>query len=368
MVILILNWKDIRNPTSGGAEILTHEMAKRFIKEGHTVMMYVSEFPHCKTEENIDGVRVIRSGKPDLRALQHSVHFRAYRYYKKNLENSVDVIIDELHGMPFFTPLYAKVKVVPLICEVANDIWFKMFSFPWNIIGKVSERFSLLLYKNNHILTISESTKKDLIACSLPKKNITVLPMGINTVAPLINKKEKYPTLVFVARLNKMKGIEDAIAAVSILSRKLSKIHLWVVGKGDDAYVNYLKELVESYNVTKNVTFFDFVTQEKKFQLMAKAHVIVVPSVREGFGLIVPEAGSVGTPAVVYDVPGLRDIVKNGINGIRVSPSATSLAKGIETILNEKKKYRAMCAAAKEESKRYNWDSTAEVALGVIKE
>ncbi len=368
MVILILNWKDTKNPTAGGAEILTQEMAKRFVKDGHTVVLYVSEFPHCKAKENIDGVTVIRSGKPDLRALKHSVHFRAYRYYKKNLENSVDVIIDELHGMPFFTPLYTKVKVVPLICEVANDIWFKMFSFPWNIIGKVSERLSLLLYRNNRILTISESTKKDLIGCGIPKKNITVLPMGINTVPSRVKKKEKHPTLIFVARLNKMKGIEDAIAAVSILSHKMNKIHLWVVGKGDETYMEYLQELVKNYNVTKNVTFFGFVPQETKFQLMAKAHAIVVPSVREGFGLIVPEAGSVGTPAIVYDVPGLRDIVRNGVNGVKVSPNAKALAKGIEATLTDKKKYRAMCTAAKEESKRYNWERTAEVALGVIKQ
>ena len=126
-----------------------------------------------------------------------------------------------------------------------------------------------------------------------------------------------------------------------------------------------LKKLAENEKI--KVIFWHHVSQEKKFELMQRAQAIVVPSIREGFGLIVPEAGSVGTPAIVYDVHGLRDTVSNNINGIKVSESAENLAKGIEKLFDDKKKYQAMCLAAKKRSLQYNWDNTAKKALTVIK-
>jgi glycosyltransferase involved in cell wall biosynthesis len=364
--ILILNWKDIKNPLSGGAEILTHEMAKGFKKNGFNVIMFVSTFKGASNKEIIDGIQIVRSGEPDIRYLYNSVHYKAYKYYKSNLQGKVSIIIDEVHGVPFFARFYAKEKVIALTCEVAGNIWFKMFSFPWNILGWVSERTYLILYKKVPTLTISESTKKELISCGISAKNITVLPMGFNRVAVKNIKKEKNPTIIFVGRLNKMKGVEDAIKAAAILKKRVKKLQFWIVGRGDSEFIAYLKKIVEHENLLGTVKFLDYVTEEKKFELMARAHAIVVPSVREGFGLIVPEAGSVGTPAVVYDVHGLKDTVRNGVNGYVVPVSISDLMKGIENIFANDKKYHSMCISAKKESDFYKWENTTKIALKAI--
>jgi glycosyltransferase involved in cell wall biosynthesis len=366
MRILILNWKDIKNPQYGGAEILTHEMAKRFVKEGHKVIMFVSDFKNARSRETIDGVKIIRSGKPDLRTLNDSVHYKAFKYYRKELRGKIDVIIDEVHGMPFFAKLYAKEKVIALVCEVADDIWFRMFSFPWSLIGWIFERMYLLIYKNVPILAISNSTETELISCGIAKKNITVLPMGINRIRIKNEKKEKEPTLIFVGRLNKTKGIRDAIIAVSIEMKKIKNLQLWIVGRGEETFVQSLKKL--SKKTKAKTKFWDHVSEHKKFELMSRAHAIVVPSLREGFGLVVPEAGSVGTPAIVYDGHGVRDTVKTGVNGIKVAKTPDDLAKGIERLFSEDdKRYKAFCISAKRESLQYNWDNTAKVALKAIK-
>lgn len=365
MTILILNWKDLKHPQAGGAEVLTHELAKRLVKSGHKVILFVSHFAGSKKNEIIDGVNVIRDGKPDLRALHNSVHYKAYRYYKKNLEGKVDMVIDEPHGMPFFAKFYVQERVIALICEVADTIWFRMFSFPWSFIGWIMERFYLHFYKSIRVLTISESTKKELVSCGFNPRNITILPMGVNRINTMHIKKEKKPTVIFVGRLNKMKGVEDAIKATSIASKAIDSLQLWVVGKGEDEFVSNLKNLAEDEKI--DVIFWNHVTQQKKFELMRRAHAIVVPSLREGFGLIVPEAGSVGTPAVVYDVHGLRDTVVSGVNGIRVDVSPEAIAGGIINIFDDKRKYQAMCVAAKKLSVQYNWDNTAKKALAAIK-
>src|SRR5258706_15516364 len=91
---------------------------------------------------------------------------------------------------------------------------------------------------------------------------------------------------------------------------------LWIVGRGDSVYIALLKEMLVLYGVADHVVFFGGVSEEKKLELMRRAHVLLHASVKEGWGLVVVEAASQGTPAVVYNVSGLRDSVKNGETGI----------------------------------------------------
>jgi len=85
MNILVLNWRDIKNPLSGGAEILTHEIAKRIVASGNHVLLFSSDFPGASNKEIIDGVEIIRQGKADIRSFINSVHFKAFLFYQKCL-------------------------------------------------------------------------------------------------------------------------------------------------------------------------------------------------------------------------------------------------------------------------------------------
>lgn len=103
MKILIFNWRDIKNPSSGGAEILIHELAKFLISKKNEVILFTSRFRGSAETENVDGVRIIRFGQPITYYFLNSVYFLAYKYYKKNFEGKVDLVIDSVHGLPFFT-------------------------------------------------------------------------------------------------------------------------------------------------------------------------------------------------------------------------------------------------------------------------
>src|SRR3989344_2967644 len=320
MNILILNWRDIKNPSSGGAEILTHEIAKRWVKLGNQVTLFSSSFPNSKKEEKVDGVKIIREGHPDARFLFSSVHFLAFKYYKNNV-GKFDVVVDEIHGLPFFTPWYVKEKKVVLICEVAGDLWVKMFGPFFGLLGRVIERIYLqFVYKDIPYLTISNSTKEELIKEGVNSKNITVLPMGL-TIPKSLKKyeKEKNPTLIFVGRLSKSKGIEDAIEALRQVSKTYTKTKLWIVGGGDENYKKFLKKMAKKLDVYDRITFWGFVSEEKKFELMGRAHLLLHASVKEGWGLVVIEAASQATPSIVYNVSGLRDSVIDNKTGIVLS-------------------------------------------------
>lgn len=369
MRILIFNWRDIKNPTSGGAEILTHEIAKGLVKKGNSVTQFSSVFKNALSEEIVDGVKIMRRGHADIRYLFSSVHFLAFFYYQKIFKNKFDLVIDEIHGIPFFTPWYVKEKKMALICEVAGELWSKMFGSILGSFGRLIELFYLnIVYKRILFLTISYSTREDMINNGVDKSNIKVMPMGISV--PRLTKhykKEKRPTFLFVGRLSKSKGVEDAIVALSKVIKVNPNTVLWIVGRGKDDYINYLKKISRKLGIKNKVFIFGFVDNEKKFELMARSHILISPSIKEGFGLTIPEAAFVGTPSIVYNSFALSEVVLDYKTGIICRENTPAeLAKNMLTLIKDKMLYKKLSLNAILESKKYNWDKTVTYFAEVI--
>lgn len=360
MRILILNWRDIRNPLSGGAEMLTHEIAKRWAEWGHVVTQFSSGFKNSSKEEEIDGIKIIRRGR------WWNVHIFAFFYYL-SVRKNVDVIIDEVHWFPFFSAIYARKKTLLLACEVAGKLFYKLFPSPLAFAWRMVEKFYIVVYKNIPIIAISMSTKKDLIREGLKENNITILPMGLSLPKDLkIHPKEKKPTIIYLGRLVVQKGIEDALASFSITRKYMPDSMLWILGSGKTSYVEKIKKTATRLGLIKNVIFFGLVSENDKFKLLSKAHILISPSIHEGWGLTVPEAGAVGTVSVVYNSAGLRDLILNGRNGLICKQNTPSdLAKNIVMLLKNKNLYSRLRRNIIMDVKKYNWDDCARVALDV---
>lgn len=363
MTILILNWRDIKNPTAGGAEILTHEMAKLWVAWGNSVTQISAKFEGSSDSEVIDGVKVIRIGS------WWSVHFLAFFYYLSNLRDKIDVIIDEVHGLPFFSKLYAPSKTILFACEVADQLFFKVFPYPIALVGRILEEVYFIVYRSSRVLAISPSTREDLVTHGFPKKNITILPMGL-TVPGGIKKlpKEKNPTIIYLSRINKQKGIEDAVEVFRLIHKELPQGRMWVVGSGDVNYVSEIKNKIRRLGLSKFVKFFGFVDEVKKFRLLSRAHIFIFPSIHEGWGLVIVEAGVVGTPTAVYNVAGARNVVRNGRQGIMVEKNRPDLlARSIIKVLENGKLYKDLLYRIKPFEKNIGWDKTARKAYEAIK-
>ena len=160
MRVLWFNWRDIRNPLAGGAEVFTHEVARRLVRRGHEVTLFSSYFPGCVREEVVDGVRVVRSGG------RFTVYLRAKEYYRKHFSgDGYDVVVDEVNTRPFFTPKFVNndERIVALIHQLAREFWFYEMPFPISLIGYyVLEKRWLKNYTSTPTVTVSDSTKKDL--------------------------------------------------------------------------------------------------------------------------------------------------------------------------------------------------------------
>ena len=162
MNILIFNWRDPKNPKSGGAELVTMEHARRWAKKGNTTTWFTSSFVGGLQEEVIEGVKFIRRGN------EYTVFIHAFMWYVASIQK-FDIVIDEIHGLPFFTPLYVRVPKVAFIHELALEIWDHMYPFPVNIIGRFTEQMYFYLYKKIPFWTDAKSVLEELVHMGVPR-------------------------------------------------------------------------------------------------------------------------------------------------------------------------------------------------------
>lgn len=356
MKILIFNWRDVKNPAAGGAEVFTHEIAKRLVLMGHKITLFTAAFAGSRKSEIIDGVEIVRSGG------RYCVYSKARQYYKKH-SREFDAVIDEINTRPFMTPKFVKdgTPVIALIHQLAREFWFYETPFPLSWIGYhwLEDRW-LKNYTDIPTITVSQSTKQDLL--DLGFRDITIIPEGLN-IKPLtsIPEKEDDITLTFIGRMGKAKRPDHAIEAFIRIKERIPDAKLWMLGDGA------MRQKLED-NKPDGVTFFGHVDGEKKYELLSRAHAILVPGVREGWGLVVTEANAMGTPAVGYDVHGLRDSIRDGETGLLCDCNPEAMADKAVRLLQDEALWIKLTGNALEWAGEFDWGRSAVETLKILEE
>ncbi|EKD42909.1 MAG: glycosyl transferase, group 1 [uncultured bacterium] len=364
MKILWFKWKDTKHPRAGGAEIVGHELAKRLAKDGHEVIFITSKFENSLSEETIDGYKIIRVGN------RFSVYWLAFRYYKKNLKGWADLVIDEVNTIPFFAKFYVKEKNILFIHQLCREIWFYEMIFPLSLIGYLAEPIYLWMLRNKFTITVSESSKNDLLKYGFNTENIKIISEGIE-IEPIKNleqiKKYDNPTILSLGSIRSMKRTIDIVKAFEMAKEKITSLKLIIAGDSSLPYGQKVLKYISKSEFKEDITCLGKVNTTKKVELMQKVHLIAVTSIKEGWGLVVTEANSQGTPAIVYNVDGLRDSVQNGKTGIICEKNnPENLAKNIIDLLLNFQKYRQIQNQALDWSKTLNFDNSYKEFSAII--
>jgi glycosyltransferase involved in cell wall biosynthesis len=314
--ILFYNWKDLAHPHAGGAEVFTEEVARALVLRDHAVTIFASAVAARPVRETVEGVEIIRRGN------RLGVYRAAHDFWRYEGRGRYDVVVDEINTRPFLTPRWLRgAPVVALIHQLAREIWFYETPLPIALLGRfVLEPRWLRAYRSVPALTVSRSSA-DSLRRHYGWLDVTVVPEGLDPHPPPAVAKEPDPTVAFLGRLVAMKQPAHAIEAFALLRQEVPSARLWMIGDGP--LHGRLQERTPA-----GVAFLGRLDTQEVRERLARAHVLVATSVREGWGLNISEAAACGTAAIGYAVPGLADSI-SASGGALVKPRPQPLARAL---------------------------------------
>ncbi len=359
MKILIFNWRDIKNPKKGGAEIILYELCKRLISQNHSVSWFSYRFKNSLANENFEGIKIIRQGN------QLSVFLKAFMYYRSLIEKP-DIVLDCVNTICWQTPLYVESSRRRLYAnQSARKIFFYEYLFPFSLLGFIFEPLQYFSYKNTKTFCYSNSIKQDLISFGISKSKIDVFPLGIDHRRYKPEKKSSVPTFIFVARFVKNKRGDICILSMKIVTEKHPTAKLYMIGYGaeEQAFKKIIKIHALENNViicNKDNVFLQSNKKDMKVRFMQSAWALLLPSVKEGWGMVVTEAGACGTPSIVSNVTGLQDSVIHDKTGIILSsnPNPEEMSSAMMQIIEKRKLRDQLSAEAKKFSSQFSWEKS----------
>lgn len=352
--VLVLNERDPRHPKAGGAELHVHEIFRRLAAQGVRVTQLVSGFAGGAAQETLDGVELRRLG--NLAAYYPRAALACARETRRG---EYDVVAECLNKVPFYAPVYSAVPVLGICHHLFGEVAFQQVAWPIAAAVWSAERFIPALYRGCEIVSISESSKEELVARGLDEKRIRVSYCGIerpdfepDTDAP------RKPLVTYLGRLEAYKNVDVMLRAMALLSDRFPDAQILVIGRGGEQA--RLEVLARELGLEKRTRFTGFVSDEERNALLSKTRVCVCPSEKEGWGLTVIEANATGTPVVARDAPGLRESVRHGETGFLVSaPSPEQFAERIGELLADDALATRMSREALLWSKKFDWDIAA---------
>jgi len=362
--VLAVNWRDINNPEAGGAEVHLHEILAHLVRWGHEAVQLCAGWPGCSAEDTIDGIRILRRGH------WYDANFALPLFAKKHLaSDGYDVVLEDINKLPFFMPLVTDIPVVGVIPHLFGTTVFRETNF---IIGSyvvMMERLISRIFKGNRFMVISQSTKDDLIERGITPDRIRIVLCGLdhNRYRNLNLERFDQPTIVHLGRLRKYKSVEVAIDAMRVVLDRFPSTRLVIVGDGP--HRSALERKVGRMGLTGSVEFKGYMEHEELVTFLNRAHVLVNPSPKEGWGLTVVEANACGIPVVASDRPGLKDSVIDGRTGFLVPyGDVEAFAGKMIELLDDRDLWETMSGAALDRVKELTWERCARETLEFLEE
>ena len=220
--------------------------------------------------------------------------------------------------MPFFSALVTRVPVVVLVYHVHREQWPIVYPGTTGRVGWwIESRLAPRLYRRKQYVTISHATRNELQELGVRERNIAVVHTGTDPVVEVRADRSPTPTLCVVGRLVPHKQVEHAIDTALDLREELPGLRLHVVGDG--WWESELHAYAERRGAGDTVVFEGQVSEERKQEVYEASWLQLLPSIKEGWGLVVGEAAQHGTPTIAYAAAGgTRESIRDGVSGVLV--------------------------------------------------
>ncbi len=359
--VLILNERDPHHPKAGGAEVHVREIFARLADRGWEVTHAASAFAGGAASEDVDGIRVRRLGR-----LRSYYPRAAWLCATATRRGEFDVVVECLNKLPFVSPLSARAPVLALCHHLFGGTAFQQVAFPIAATVWSVERLIPRAYRGTPFVTISESSRDDLVARGVAPERVRVVHCGIRRPAlegaPIPERAER---VAYLGRLERYKHVDVLLQAMAALADRFPSVGIDVIGRGSDR--ERLERVAREVGVAERTRFIGFVPDDERDRLLAEARVVACPSSKEGWGLTVIESNAVGTPVVATDAPGLRDSVHDGKTGYLVPENdVAAFADRIGRLLADDALASRLSHEARAWSTRFDWETAADAMADAL--
>jgi len=361
--ILALNWRDISHPEAGGAEVDLREFFRVASRCGHEITLFTARYDGAARREDAAGYRIQRDGN------RFTVYLAAVKAYRRELaRGKFDVILDDINGVPWFTPFYVHEPVVALLNHLVRRTFFQELPLPLAALGWIAEASIPSVYRNVPIMVRTEMFRKELADAGYSTKNIHVVHSGLDhdTYRPG-GEKAPVPTLIFVGPIKTYKHPEVALRVVAALAPYFPDLQLDIVGWDRNGLSVELIRLAKRLGIGDRVEFHGWLPENEKVALLQRAWALLQPSEREGWSYAVMEAAACGTPAVATAVGGMRESVHHGFTGFLVPyGDERAFGQAVRRIIADDGLRRRLSAGALEWARQFSWERYAREVLDVL--
>jgi glycosyltransferase involved in cell wall biosynthesis len=345
-------WRDRGNPEGGGSETYIERVAEYLAAEGTDVTICTAAYPGAPKDEVRNGVRFHRRGG------KHSVYLHGLHWLLTRAGRRTDVVVDVQNGVPFFAPLVRRKPIINLTHHVHREQWQIIYPgrlgrFGWWLESRVAPQ----VYRNRRYVTVSEASRTQLGALGIDWGRIDLVYNGIDTPpARARGPRAVRPTITVLGRLVPHKQVEHAFQVVADLRAEIPDLQLDVVGDG--WWRDRLVAAADEAGVTDLVTFHGAVSDAERDALLERSWLMLTPSVKEGWGIVILEAAARGVPCIAYaGAGGVTEAVVDAETGWLVD-SVTEMTKRTREMLTDHELRSAMGQAAERRSHAFSWEIT----------
>jgi glycosyltransferase involved in cell wall biosynthesis len=351
MRTLILDNKHPAQAEAGGAQLYMLRLAQVLLRSQHEVTYFTSSAPDVRRVVDACGIDFRRAGN------RYTV-FRHAREFLRQRRNDFDLVIDSVNQRSFAPhTIVGRERAISIVHHLGREAWTTEFHPPFSWLGRyVAEPYFVRELRGARLVAVSESTASDLRSVGLAVA--AIVPPAHD--APVVSRQGPpdlaHPRIVFVGRLVNDKRPFLALRAFQLLRERFEHATLDVLGDG------YLRASIQDA-AAPGVTVHGYVDDVEKSRFLAESTLLLVTSLREGWGIVVSEAGAHGVPVVGVDRPGLRDSIVDGVTGLLTQDSPEAMSHAAAALLRNADRWARMSCAAVERSRASTWEGCARQIL-----
>lgn len=359
------------------------EKAKALVEKGCDVTVVALHTPGSKSFEEIDGVRInrIRYSPDKLEILQATragipaawnknkfiiflilIFILKLSFFLIKNKNKYDIIHSNWTISSFSAVISKRFHKKPIITSIHGSdinqaIKNPFFRFLTNIV----------INSSNKIICVSNNLREKIINLVETPPPLLVIPNGVYTNIFFPDFSNKKKIILFVGSLTQNKRVDLLIKSFGNIFPIINNFSLCIVGDGPEE--QSLKELANKHLPKSRVKFTGSLSREEISNLMRESYILILPSINEGFGVVLIEALASGLPCIGANSGGIVDIINEEVGILFSLDNGHELENAILTLVKNEMIYEKMSKQARIIAvNKYDWSIVSEKIIEAYKD